>query len=283
VNQTKLGSFGNDILVYGGKMYIVMNGSSYVAVVDKRTAQSIKQITAADGADWQPRYAIPYNGKILVSAWDGTVSVIDTTSLNIVNTVAVGANPEGLAVLGNTLYVANSGGLNYPNYDSTVSVVDLNTMTQTKKITVGLNPNKVAVNSSGNIFVFAWGNYNDVPAKIYEINGNSQTLVDSTSALSVGDKMLIYNDIIYLDGTGSQPILTLNSNNIEGNFTNYVTDGTTLQYPYGISIDAANNNVYVTDAINFTSPGKVYCFDNTGKLKYSFTAGISPDKVVFLR
>jgi len=284
VNGTQLGEYGNDILIYGSKLYIVMNGSNNVTAIDKRTTKLTKQIFATDGASWQPRYAIPYNGKILVSAWDGTLSVIDTASLNITNTITIGSNLEQMGISGNMLYVAISGGLNYPNYDSTVSVIDLTTMTQTKKIKVGLNPNKIAINSEGNIFVLTYGNYGTVSPKIYEINGSTQTLVDSSSALANADKMIIYKDVIYLDGTGSQSVLTLNSNNIEGNLSNFITDGTTLTNPYGISIDAANNYVYVTDAIDFKSPGKVYCFDNTGKLKYPpFTTDIAPDNVVFLK
>jgi YVTN family beta-propeller protein len=55
------------------------------------------------------------NGKLFVTAYDNTVSVIDTTTLSIVNSITVGPNPEGIATTGNYLYVANSGAFNFPD------------------------------------------------------------------------------------------------------------------------------------------------------------------------
>ena len=45
VNGSGLGDTGNDLLLYGGKAYIVMNGSSYVEVIDVMTAKELKKIT----------------------------------------------------------------------------------------------------------------------------------------------------------------------------------------------------------------------------------------------
>ena len=41
-----------------------------------------------------------------------------------------------MAIVGDKLYVANSGGYRVPNYDRTVSVIDLKTFTEEKKIDV---------------------------------------------------------------------------------------------------------------------------------------------------
>jgi YVTN family beta-propeller protein len=68
-----------------------------------------------------------------------------------VQRIAVGQNPEGLAVSNGKLYVANSGGLNFPDVDSTVSVIDLTTHTELLKITVGKNPGGVCVDSEGDV------------------------------------------------------------------------------------------------------------------------------------
>ncbi|WP_156522593.1 DUF5074 domain-containing protein [Arachidicoccus ginsenosidimutans] len=292
VNSTQLGNFGNDELIYGNKLYVVINGSNYVSVMDKRTAKLLAQINAADGDSWQPRNLATYNGEILVSAWDGTVSVIDTSSLTITNTIKAGTNLETMTVVGNTLYVASSGGATYPQLDSTVSIVDLNTMKETKRLKVGINPQKVVADFKGNVYVLVWG-YSDysnpsnpkviAPSKIYKIDATTQTVTDSSSVITTADKMAIYNDVLYLDGSGNQPVFTLNTNNLHDNFVNFITDGTTLMYPYGINVDESNGNVYVTDAKDGQSPGEVYCFDKTGKMTFTFWANIFPDKVVFLR
>ena len=52
---------------------------------------------------------------------------LDTRTLQLVDKVTVGYQPDEMAVVGGKLYVAHSGGYRVPDYDHTVSVIDLNT------------------------------------------------------------------------------------------------------------------------------------------------------------
>lgn len=288
INDSILGSTGNDILVYGSKLYVVMNISSNITVIDKSSGKSIKRINAADGASWLPRYAVPYNGRLYVSAYDGTVSVIDTSTLSITQRYKVGTSPEGLTVTNNKVYVANSGGANYPAVDSTVSVIDLAQGKEVRRIKVGPNPQKVVADAKGNVYVLTWSVFDNsfkeiMPSKVYKIDAGTQKVTDSTSALSNSGKMAIYNDNLYLTGINNNAVVLLPAGNLGADFTVFITDGTTLTTPYGVDIDENNADVYLTDALDYSKPGKVFCFDKTGKLKFSFTAGVAPDRVVFLR
>jgi YVTN family beta-propeller protein len=170
---------GNDLLLYG-EDHIVMNISSYVEVANAFTAVSISKIqfkTPAN-APRQPRYVVGYKNKVLVSSYDGTVAVIDTASLAIEKYITVGSNPEQMVVLGDKLYVANSGGLN-PVMDSTVSVIDLNSLAETQKIKVGLNPSAITADNSGNIYVGCTGDYFMVGPKLVKISTATNTVVKS--------------------------------------------------------------------------------------------------------
>jgi YVTN family beta-propeller protein len=286
VNGSGLGDTGNDLLIYGGKMYIVMNVSSYVEVADALTAKHITKIpfTTASAAPRQPRSAVGYKNKVLVTSYDGTLAVIDTSSLLIDQFITVGSNPEELAVSGTNLYVANSGGLNAV-MDSTVSVIDLNTFTQTQKIVVGLNPFSVTADSLGNIYVGTVGDYAAIGPKLVKINTSTNT-VTKTADTAVG-KMRFFNGLIYALGGyfGSTNVRTLSPTDFSQTSSNFVTDGTIVTDPYGISIDALTGNVYVTDAKDFVSAGEVFCFDNTGKKKFSFSVspGINPNTIAFIK
>ncbi|MEO5966684.1 MAG: hypothetical protein ABIP68_07650, partial [Ferruginibacter sp.] len=95
-----------------------------------------------------------------------------------------------------------------------------------------------------------------------------------------------FNNVAYLyNQYGAPNILLLNTDNITIIRNNFVTDGTTLQAVYGVSIDAENEDVYVTDARDYFSNGEVFCFDKTGRKKYSFVLnpGVNPNKVLFIR
>ena len=285
-NGSGLGDSGNDLLLYGGKLYVVMNGSSYVEVADAKTALSIAKIPfkTASNVPRQPRYAVAYKNKVLVSSYDGTVAVIDTTSLSIEKFIAVGSNPEQMAVSGTNLFVANSGGLN-PVMDSTISVVDLLSFTETKKITVGLNPGAITADDGGNIYVGCTGNYGSIKPRLVKINTATYNIVKSADT-AVG-KIRFFGGVLYATGgyLGSPNLRKLSTTDFAQASSNFVADGTSITLPYGLNIDPANGDVYVTDAKNYITSGEVFCFDKSGKKKFSFSVspGFNPNTVALIK
>ena len=167
VNKRGLGDVANDMLLYGSKIYITVNMSGTIEVLEAATGQSLRQIKMEtdEGHSREPRRLAAYGGKIYVTSFDDTVTRIDTLTLTIDGSVTVGMDPEGIAISNNRIYVANSGGLNWENgYDNTLSVIDLTTFSEEKKIEVGTNPNTVQADSQGDIYLSVTGNYGDEPA-----------------------------------------------------------------------------------------------------------------------
>ena len=151
VNRRGLGDTANDMAIYGSKIYVIVNISSTVEVIDFRTGSSLKQIQmlAENGSSRQPRYIAFHKKKAYVCSYDGTVARIDTTSLSIEAITSVGRNPDGICVQNEKLYISNSGGLDYSSglgVDNTVSVVDIATFKESSKLTVGPNPGKIVAN-----------------------------------------------------------------------------------------------------------------------------------------
>lgn len=277
-----LGDTGNDMKRYGGKIYIVVNVSSTIEVLDAQSFAPIKQIQmVANGTSKQPRSLAFNNGKVYVSCFDGFVDVIDTTNLNIQQRIAVGLNPEGMAISGAFLYVANSGGLNGPEMDSTVSVIDLTSNTEVNKITVGMNPGAVAVDDEGDIYVIARGNYGSVPAKVVRIAQGTSTVeilpFEASGFAQMGSKFLIY----YYDfSSGSANVSLFNalSESIEN--SNYL-DMAQIITLSGLHYNPQNDRIYCLDAMNFTNTGYVREFSASGSYLRSFQVGLNPSKLLF--
>lgn len=288
-NGRGIGDTGNDLQVYGSKMYIVVNVSNTVEVVNARTAKSIKQISFVNGTvGRQPRSIVFNKNKAFISSYDGTVAVMDTTSLAIEKYITVGRNPEKMAIANGKLYVANSGGLDYPNYDKTVSVIDLTTLTETKKITVALNPVGMIADQYGDIYVLSSGDYGTVKPAMTVIDSKTD-LVSQTFANFGGGSIAISGDVAYIAGTTYDE--NFNATNYVKLFnvktekmlrSNFITDGTVITTPYGINVDPVSGEVFITDAKNFSTNGQVVCFNSLGVKKYSLTTGITPNKIIFL-
>lgn len=277
-----LGDTGNDMQRYGGKIYIVVNVSSTVEVLDAHSFAPIKQIQmAANGTSKQPRSLAFNNGKVYVSCYDGFVDVIDTTSLNVVQRIAVGLNPEGMAVSGSYLYVANSGGLNGPEMDSTLSVIDLATNTEINKITVGMNPGGVIADDQGDIYVIARGNYSMVPPQVVRIPQGSSTVqilpVIATGFAKMGSKFLMYH---YDFSSGAANVSLFNTLTESVENSNYLdlSQVTTL---YGVQYNPQSDRIYCMDAMNFTNTGYVREFSAAGTYLRSFQVGLNPTKLLF--
>ncbi len=286
-NGRKLGDTGNDMARYGSKLYIVVSVSSQLEVLDAASGKSLKQIPFFDDSKARQPRAIAFHGsKAFVCSFDGTVAVIDTASLAVERYIAVGKNPDGIAVSNGKVYVSNSGGLDYPNYDSTVSVIDVNTYQEIKKITMGLNPHALVPDQYGNLFVITRGNYDDVPMSLKLIDSHTDEVVHVWNDKEVlnltvqGDTAYLYHHD-YTGGTGSSiSLLHVVTRQIirEG----FVTDGTLLETVYGIAVDPASREVWVADSKDFGSQGRVHRFSSDGKRISTYEVGMNPSKMVFM-
>jgi YVTN family beta-propeller protein len=278
VNGFGLGDTGSDFIIYGGKIYIVVNNSGYVAVaksINARFADTISFIAA--GVNKGPENILAAAGKVFISSTDGTIAVVDTSTLAIQKFITVGSNPAQMAVYGNNIYVSNTGAFS-ASYDSTVSVIDLNSLQETKKITIGINPGSIAADSSGNIYVVCTGNYGSVAPSLVKYNLNTNSIVKSVDS-ALGSIRYYNNTLITTGGyLGAANVGILNTSDLTAVRPSFVTDGTIVQNPYGVDVDPATGDLYVCDAKDYVSSGMVYCFDQTGvkKFSYSVSPGINP-------
>jgi len=286
-NKRGLGDTANDMGLYGSKIYVVVNVSSQVEVLDAVTGKSLKRIAMFDakGTAREPRFVDFHNGKAYVCSFDGSVVKIDTACLQIEAMVQCGKNPDGICVANNKIYVSNSGGLNFPNYDNTVSVVDLTTFTEMKKITVGVNPGKILADSEGDVYVISRGDYGANPTKLQRINSATDLLEQSFEDIQALN-FSIRNDTAYIYnsdyGTQTSQIKVFDCKTEQLISDNFITDDTKLITPFGIDINPANGDIYITDSKSYTVWGDVLCFDRAGKLKFKLRdIGLNPKKILF--
>lgn len=290
INKRGLGDTANDIALYGNKLYIVVNVSSTLEVVDFTTGQSIKQIPmrTENGSSRQPRHIAFHKDKAYVCSFDGTVARIDTTSLEIEATVKAGRNPESLCVQNEKLYVSNSGGLDYTEgigVDNTVSVIDLASFTEIKKITVGPNPGCILPDSENFVYVATHGK-NIVERDYHLVKINSHTdevervFDEKVMNFAIqGNVGYLYN---YNYQTEDASIKMFNLQTGETIREHFITDGTPIHTPYGIHINPYSGNIYITEAYSYTVTGDVLCFNQNGQLQFRLNRiGLNPNTVVF--
>lgn len=293
-----LGDVGNDIQIYGDKLYSVINCSNYLEVMDVNTVKHIKKIAIPNcryvAFKDQFAYVSAYAGPVAIdlNARIGYVAKIDTATLKVVDECIVGYQPEEIAIVGDKLYVANSGGYRVPNYDRTVSVIDLTTFTEIDKIEVAINLHRITPDNYGNLYVSSRGDYYNTPSKTFIIDTKTDRVVNELSDLPnsnmtlCGDSLYVYStEWSYVNNEWTVSYAIVDTRTQQVVTRNFIKDGTDkkIKVPYGIAVNPNTGEFFVTDAKDYVSPGTLHCFNKDGVKKWSVTTGDIPAHIVFTR
>ena len=299
-NEVKeLGDVGNDIQIYGSRLWLVINCSNKVEVCRASDAVKIGKVDIPNC-----RYVTFDGGYAYVSSYVGPVSAgsnaprgmvykVDTLTLQKTDSVVVGYQPEEMVAYQGTLYVANSGGYNFPNYDSTISVVDLTTMREERQIDVALNLHHLRLDQHGQLWVTSRGDYYDTPSNLFWLTkaDNGQMQLSGQMDVEVSDMCLV-GDSLYYYGVGYNEVTKENTRSFgivdvrrHEVVTQSLSEATELQkmrMPYGIIVHPTNRDFYLMDAKNYVSSGELLHFHADGRFDYKVRTGDIPGHAVFL-
>jgi len=276
VNGKGLGDSAEQVLVYGSKTYITVPTSNRLVVLDAE-GKEIKSFEPKTSGNEpvNPRCMVADNGKVYISYFYAhSVAALDTASLEIVNEVPVGRYPEQLTSANGKIYVANSGGNDYPNYGNTVSVIDPAKMQVEDEIEVVFNPVGINSDSQGNVYVVSWADHGQTVSqslqRIDHATGEVTEIGNATKITIVNDKIYaIWSQYYNSPGTTYQVFDALTGNVINNNF---ITDGTKIDSPNAIAVDPNTEKIYIT-YFDYVSTSTLYMFSADGKLEDELDTG----------
>jgi hypothetical protein len=280
VNPTKiLGNTGQDIGFYNDLAFVVLNASNKIEIINRYTLEYVATIDS--GLD-NPRFIAFANGKGYVTNWgdggvttDDYVATLNLTNYTVSGTISVVEGPERIVENNGKLYVAHQGGYGYGN---TISVINSTSNTVSNTILVGDVPNSLQV-KNGNLHVIcggkaAWTN-DETLGKLVKINLETETITSSIDFATGNHPSNLYisdNSIFY---TQDSDVFKMNIS--ATSLPTSALFSTFGQGVYGVySFAVENNKIYVGDAIDYNSNGKVYIYTNTGVLENQYTVGVIP-------
>lgn len=290
----ELGDVGNDIKIYGSKLWIVVNCSNKVEVCDARSCVRKGQVNIPNcrylAFDGGYAYVSSYVGPVQIdaNAQIGRVYKVDTLTLEIVDQVEVGYQPEELAVVGNKLYVANSGGYRVPNYDKTVSIINLDTFTEEQKVDVAINLHRLQADKYGQVWVSSRGDYNTLPSRLYWMKDG---IVGGSVDVPVSSMCIVGDSLYYIGTTWSNQT---QSNTVKMGIVNVRTheevqtdlfnseEARSMTLPYGIIVHPEAKDFYLMDAKNYVSSGSLLHFFADGTFDRKWATGDIPSRAVFV-
>ena len=286
VNGRSLGGTPNDALIVGDSVLCI-------AVFDEKRIEFVNTITkkasAAINID-SPRELAYESGSnyIYVSSYTGKVYKIDMTTRTIAGeSEKVGANLEGIAVVGNKLYVCNSCNPDY-TYNKNVIELNANSLVKNQDIEVAENPVDI-INAGDAIFILSMGNYVDKPATVQMLkDGQLSTIGNATMmAYDANLKRLYMVNVIYnKDYTIKRRdymVYDLNTN-----ATSTFLKEASAFLPYSIAVNPVNGDIFIssitknpdTGKADYTADCKLYRYSSAGTLLGTYDCGVNPGTIV---
>jgi hypothetical protein len=295
-----LGDVGNDIQIYGSRLWLVINCSNKVEVAQANDAVRIGKVDIPNCryVTFKDRYAYvsSYVGSVYSGSTSplGSVYKVDTLSLQKVDSCSVGYQPEEMAIVDNKLYVANSGGYLVPKYDRTVSVVDLITMREERKIDVAPNLHRCRADRYEQLWVSSRGDYERNNSCLTWMQKNAYGKMEVGGRLDVAvSDMCIVGDSLYYYGsewneeaqrnTVNYGIINVRTHEVLKTTLFGAKEIAAMRMPYGIIVNPENKDFYLMDAKNYVSSGSLRHFFADGTFDRKWTTGDIPSRAVFVR
>ncbi len=267
-----------------GKGYIIANGSGEIQVVNLSTFEHEKTISLS-----YPRYMVFVEGKgyITNGTANGNVFVLDASN-NIMDSISVAEGPDQLIASNGKILVGSKGHWNKTLYqtivDSTVTIINTSDLSK-KELLAWPKPSDFVEDKNGKVWVGCSGNGpydygNDKPpafVKIDVLNGVVEDTIIVGGAGSSISKIAINpeKEIIYYYKSDGVYRLGINGE--------YQNDGVFISTTglYGIEVDPKSGDLFVFDAVDYASAGKVRRYNASGIEIASIEVGIAPNGAIF--
>ena len=297
-----LGDVGNDCQIYGSRLWLVINCSNKVEVARADSAIRIGKVNIPNCryVTFNDRYAYvsSYVGTVYASSNSplGSVYKVDTLTLQKVDSCSVGYQPEEMAIIGNQLYVANSGGyqgMTGQGYESTVSVIDMATMQETSKVEVAPNLHHLKADKYNQLWVTARGDYMTEASSIWWLapdeNGQMKVGGHIDQAVSdlciVGDSLYFYGSQwseVSMSNTITYGIINVKTHQVVSTSLSSAPEISKIRMPYGIIVNPVHRDFYLMDAKNYVSSGELLHFLPDGTFDWKVSTGDIPAHAAFL-
>ena len=287
VNDRPLAAIFQSMNFYDGRGYII-DSNGRIEIVDQKDLSSLGTI---NGNLTIPRYFEGAGTFGYVTDWgpyddnwgnpDSEILVFNLESMQLSETIDTPSRPEGIVVVDNLIYVANSG-------SNQVTIYDPANNSQVNSIEVNNGPTQFALDKNQDLWVLSTGAFITGGA-LQQINLNTLEVIQTVDISStVPNGKLTINgdrDILFFMGEVWAPDFSYTENKVykasvtqPESYTEIIS-GRNL---YGLGVDPENDQVYVADAVGFQGNGEVYVYDFSGIKQDEFSVGRGPNGFVFV-
>lgn len=269
VNGIPLGDVGQSMEIFVNKGYIAVNNSGKVEVVNLSDLTSIGTITGLSS----PRYVKVLNASLgyITDLFSGQITVFNPSTLEVTGTIDVNGHVEQVV---NTLYglIATGTAANQ------VYKINATTNEVTDSVYVGIGPSNMVLDFEGKVWILTNGGWGVEEPKLVHLNPNTMQIEESFGFPSINN----YPGNLEINGDGTELYYVDGMVYKMSVFDNALpTMPFSSSFAYKCGVDPLEDIVYISDAGDFNSNGKVYRFESDGTAIDTFDVGVIPAEYAF--
>ena len=282
INNYSLGDVIESMYIKDSTAFIVVNNSSKIEVVKIPSLQHILTITIPNSS---PRYFLPVSDSVayITDLYAGKVHVINYLTGRLITNIPNFAQWTENLLMVNGRVVVEERSLS-ANPSSTGSVVTIDPATHTflhrYSFSGGSTDGLVSDHLNRIWFGMDADSVHNVPASVYCLNNDMS--LNKHIVLGAGHAVLNLKingtggEVYYLDNNGVN-VISINDT-VAPSSPLIPMDGRNL---YGMGIDPVAGDIYVSDALDYVQPSRIYRYDKHANLLQTFTAGIISGNFAF--
>ena len=273
-NGRPLGDVPNSIVISGERIYITVNNSEKIEVVDRNTLESVKTIT---GLNAPRNISIISSTKAYVSSiYSDSLTILDLSDNTVKGFINLRRTSEAIAVIRNKAYVSNWVG------GTEIIVIDTDNDKVVDSVTVAMEPESMVIDRDKKLWVLCNGGWKrEHYAELIAVN----TTTDDIEQRLVFPSINSSPSGLHIDGDGS--VLYYLDNGVRKMKIDAVSvpEEPYIQesghFFYKIGINPANGDILVTDAVDYQQKGHLLIYNSDGNMISDELADIIPGMICF--
>lgn len=271
VNDVPLGDVAQSMTRIGDEVFIVVNNSGKVEVVDSRSFEYIATIEGLNS----PRHLVHVGQSkaYLSDLYANAINIVNTTSHSVTGSIPLDGWAEQMLFHKGKVYVTN-------RHKEYLYILDTDTDAVEDSIHIQKWAGAIVMDSNNKFWVYSGGDSNEgIDAKIFKINPEEKEVEDVFSFNDAGGGNLTIspnrNTLYFLKSGVYQ--MDIEAGSLPGE--PLINEEDKLFYSLGIS---PSGDIFVTDAKDYVQKGTAYHYSATGDLITSFETGIIPGSFLFV-
>lgn len=276
-NGQLLGDVAQSLTMYDGLCWIASNNSGVIFAIDPATFREVKRIVVPN-----PRHIhfLSPEKAYVTALWDNRITIVNPQTGTVTGHIttemeAATASTEQMVQLGKYLYV------NCWSYQRQLLKIDTESDQVVATLEVGIQPANITADKNGKLWVLCDGGQWDgnplgyeaptllrIDPERFEVELRLEMQLGEFPAKlqtnAAGDRLYWLNGGVWSMSVESEELPAA------------AAFSTGLSSEYGLTIDPVSEEIYVSDAVDYTQQGVVARFTPQGEELDHFTVGICP-------